>query len=97
MATSIVSLAVSLTTCAGAAAFAVKARAMRIEAEKKAARAIRVTREQLITGHLKNNGGSARLVVGDRDVEVHVRSSGPPAQIGDQVARAIRRGRRGDA
>ena len=39
LALSITSLAVSLATCAGAAVFAVKARAMRIQAEKDAVRA----------------------------------------------------------
>lgn len=59
---SIASLTVSLVSCAGAAVFAVKARSMRIEAEQKASRAIRINREQRINEHLESSGGCAKLV-----------------------------------
>lgn len=62
MALSNTSLVVSLAACTGAVMFAVKVRALRIQAEKDAARATRISPEQRIKQHLEDSGGCAKLV-----------------------------------
>ncbi|MFJ1827434.1 hypothetical protein [Streptomyces sp. NPDC088178] len=62
LALSLTSLVASLTACAGAAACAVQVRSLRIQAEKDAARATRVSPEQRIKQHLEDSGGYAKLV-----------------------------------
>lgn len=92
----VLSLAMSVATIVVAS----RTRKYRIRAEAAAERAqeiLKAAREQRITQHLESSGGCSRLVIGDREVDVQVRTDLSPAEVGKQVAQALRRPRRGEA
>ncbi|WP_399559221.1 hypothetical protein OH809_45465 (plasmid) [Streptomyces sp. NBC_00873] len=92
-----IAIGLSLVLCAASFVMARHSRAYRAQAEASAGRAEAAVRaiEGLRMIQQVEDDRRAWLRAGNEDVNIQVRPSGSSAaQIGDQVTRAIRRGRR---